>query len=370
MIIPDGSVTSSWSTHDAASGIAESAYSNALSNKRGQSTADLTSTALRSQTVSGQGSLMFPEAFNKEIDFGALHMDQSSSLFPFTSMEPSTTASTASNLDSSFARDVDCSSSGASSVLSDLTYAKPQPGTISGCRQDPSKGTETVCMDSRQSCLFSALEILQTLHIPPTACLCSTKETSTLVAKRQPRKTGSVLATNRTAVRRMSEILQCSCMSFSRVQLVFVIICDRLIAWYRAVLRNFSDNRQDAYTNADARASDDDNTFDTVTGMASERILHERFAVGEYSFDTRLESKVRAQVLASELHQLETVVAKLEDRLQKADLREVDPIPNHKKSQSTWTIDSPGLSNAVHARLTAHLHKQLQNIKAEIDVDN
>ena len=225
-------------------------------------------------------------------------------------------------------------------------------------------------MQSRQSCLFSALEILQTLHIPHTACLCSTNETSRLVAKRQPRKTGSVLATNRTAIRRMSEILQCSCMSFSRVQLVFVIICDRLIAWYRAVLRNFPDDGQDACTNADARASDDDNTLDAVTGMASERVLHERFAVGEYSFDTRLESKIRAQLIASELQQLQSVVAKLEDRLRKADLREVDPIPNHKKSKSTLRIDSVGLSNAIHTRLTANLHKQLQTIKAEIDVDN
>ena len=136
---------------------------------------------------------------------------------------------------------------------------------------------------------------------------------------------------------------------------MFVVICHRLLAWYRAVVRHFPDDRQDAGTNADTH---------NATDMAGEQVLHQHFAVGDYLFDACLERKIRAQVIASELQQLENVVVKLEVVLQK-----VDPISNHEKSQSTLKIDSPGLSNVVPARLTAHLHKQLRAIKVEIGVE-
>ena len=349
-----GSVTSSWSPHDVPSGSAGSAYPTGTSNTRPQSVANPTSTALQDHSVLGQDFLTFPEGLNEIVDFGAFQVDQCSPFFSFATQKTPATDSGTTNPDNLLALDVGDSSSEASSLLYNLSCARPQLGTESGCRQAPPREMETTCMNSRQACLSSALETLQGLHIPLKACLCSINETDALVNRSQPRKTDSVLATNRTAVRRLSEILHCSCKTSSQVQLVLIIICDKLMAWYRAC------------SNADTQNLDYHNNLDAVNSMASERVLHQRFGVGEYSFDTNLESKIRAQVIGSELQQLESVIANLADSLQKENLRGVDPIPESEGSQSTLTIDSPGLSSAVYARLTTYLHKQLQDIKADI----
>lgn len=366
MTRPSAPVNSSCPAQHVASGDGVSAYSLKSLNTGGQSLASFTSRALQSRSSSGQDLNTFPQNFN-DINFGAFHMDQSS-LFASATFNASTTASPTGSPDSPFTGEADQSSSGASTVLSSLSCARPQPGTISDCRQDPSKGMRatSTCPKGRQSCLSSALETLQALHIPPTACLSTINETRTLANKRRPRKTDSVLATNRTAVRQISESLQCSCICSSQVQLVLISICDKIIAWYRAISRHSLNERQDGCADPDVCAVDYDSIPDNTIDMASERVLHQRFAFGEYSLDSSLENKLRARVIAFELQQLEDVISNLSNRLQKENHMAVHSIPDHERHRCTLGIDSSGLLGSVHGRLIAHLRRQLQDTKAEI----
>lgn len=153
-----------------------------------------------------------------------------------------------------------------------------------------------------------------------------------------------------------------------------MVICGKLIVWYRAVLRGSDPDHgegEGACTGANADVLNHSNLDTaTATGMASERVLHQQIAVGNYLFAPGLEGKIRRQVVASEVHQLEAVVGSLSDRLQNEDATVLNPVANSEKGQNSPTMNSPGLSSAVHARLSAHIHKQLQDIKAEISGEN
>ncbi|MCJ1463027.1 hypothetical protein MMC07_001631 [Pseudocyphellaria aurata] len=234
----------------------------------------------------------------------------------------------------------DSSSAG---VRSGVFSPRPQHSVSPGGLQDLLKGNEK-CSENRRTCMTSALKIVQTLHVPPSACLSLVGGTSTSSASRQPRKIDSVLSTGRDIVQLMTEMLKCSCLSSSQIQLVMSSICGKLIAWYRAMIRNSPENDRDG--------SGPD---------ANERVLHQPFKVGEYSVDTRLETKMRAEVVCSELKQLETFVASFLSRIQG---NGAPGSSGGKRNQSSST-GSPGLSSGVHARLSAFLYKQLRDAKAE-----
>ncbi len=333
-----------------------------------QSTADPTSLDFQGNGTQNEHSPMFPYNFNGDFDSAALHRRRTPPLFPSIGKDASSTCSLASAPDTASTRRIE-RSSGTSEVLSGLLSLGAQNDVSPRRPQDLRKGIET-CYESRRNCMTSALRILQKLHIPPSACLNLVDETSTSPASSQPRKTDSVLSTNRDVVRLMTGMLKCSCLSSSQIQLVLSIICGKLIAWYRAIIRNSPDDRPDACTDTDEQApARSDSTLKAATGMTNERVLHQPFTVGEYSLDTGLESKIRAQVVSSELHQLEALVANLLGRIQ-----EENPSGNNhvilscasgKRSRSTSTMGSSGLSSAVQARLTAFLHRQLRDAKAE-----
>lgn len=311
-------------------------------------------------------SPIFPDNFNGQFDSPALYMGQTPSFLPFIPQDASSAGSLASGLDTTSVRYAKSSSSRTGDVRSGIFSPGPQQGVSPGGLQDLLKGIEK-CSESRRTCMTSALRILQTLHISPSACLSLVGGTSTSSASRQPRKIDSVLSTNREVVRLMAEMLKCSCISSSQFQLVLSSICAKLIAWYRAIIRNTPANDPGVYTDAEGRtAAHPDGASNAATGVTDERVLHQPFTVGKYSFDACLETKIRAQVVCSELQQLETFVANFLGRIQ----REVSSPAvlgqnSGKRSQGSSSIDSPGLSSGVHARLTGFLYKQLRDAKAE-----
>ncbi|MCJ1268836.1 hypothetical protein MMC22_008724 [Lobaria immixta] len=334
-----------------------------------QSTSDPTAIVSQGYGTHREDSPMFSDDFIGDVDSAALHMGQPVSFFPFIAKNASTACSLASTSDTASTRHSECSSIRTSDVLSGLF----SPGSEYGIRprgpQNLLNGIKT-CMESRRTCMTSALRILQTLHIPPCACLSLSDETSTSSANRQPRKTDSVLSTNREIMRLVAEMLKCSCLSSSQIQLVLTVICCKLITWYRAIISNSLDDHPDTCTETDVQTSaHPDGSLNTATGMIDERVVRQPFAVGEYFLDTSMESKIRAQVVSSELQQLEALVANLSGRMQ-----EKNPSGNNhvipgrttkKRSRSTSTTCLSGLSSAAHARLTAFLHKQLRDVKAE-----
>ncbi|KAI4156993.1 MAG: hypothetical protein L6R39_000856 [Caloplaca ligustica] len=317
------------------------------------------------QDTSNWLSLMSSEGPEQAHNLDAFSQNQSLSLSPYQAPIPSRHAPATSNLDTPINPNT-LSSSGASSLFLDHSYKQSRPDSIASCRQDSPKSAKTTCTSSHQSCLSSALEILQALHIPPTTCLCSIDDNDTLANNRQPRRTDSVLATNRTALRGLSGILQCSCVSSSQLQLVIVVICDKLIAWYRAVMRSFPDRRRDTCSDRLQHASDPTEASHESTSSPNERVLYQRFALGNCSFNDSLESKILTQVISSELQQLETVVVNIAARIREEDGCELDQPPDERRKHRTSAIDAPGLSSSVCDRLTTHLLEELEGIKIEI----
>lgn len=333
------------------------------------STADPTTIDFQGYGIQSEHPPMFPDNFQLDFDSAALLMGQNPSFSPFTAKDGSSTHSLASALNNASTGNTECSYPLTSDV-SGLFSPGHRYDVSPAVSLDLLKGIET-CSENRRSCMTSAIRILQTLHIPSSACL-SFDGPSTSPASRQPRKTDSVLSTNRDIVRLMAEMIKCSCISSSQLQLVLIIICGKLIAWYRAIIRNSPDDHPDACTDMNVQTSTHpDGTLNAATGMTSERVLHQPFGVGEYSFDTSLESKIRAQVVSSELQQLEALVANLSGRIQEENPsgdNHNQVIRGHtrgKRSRSTSTIDPSGLSSAVHTSLTAFLHTQLKDAKAE-----
>lgn len=302
---------------------------------------------------------MFLDNFNGDFDSAALHKGQTPPFIPLMAKDAFSTCSLASASGTASTRRTECSSSTTSDVLAGLFSSGPQYGVSPCGPQDLLKGIET-CSESRRTCMTSALRILQALHIPPSACLSLADHISVSPASRQPRKTDSVLSTNRDVVRLMAEMLKCSCLCSSQIQLVLTIICGKLIAWYRAIIHNSPDDHPSACMDTDVQTpAHPDGTLNAAIGMHNERILHQPITVGEYSLDIGLESKIRAQVVSSELQQLEALVANFSGRIQEED-------PNgHNFGRTNGTMSPSALSSALNARLTTFLQKKLRNAKAE-----
>jgi hypothetical protein len=191
----------------------------------------------------------------------------------------------------------------------------------------------------------------------------------------------SVLSTNREIVLSVSNILKCSCSSSSQVQLVLTLICGKLIAWYRAVIRaddDVSDSPSSSSSMVRAVVNNNLNDKDLT-----ERVLHQPITVGEYSLDMALEGKLRAQIVFSELQQLEGLIERLSRRIQEARLGNLDTAaparsanasaPRASAAHVAVDLDYPtppppdetGLAEVTHPSLCSFLQKQLQVAKAE-----
>ncbi|KAL9001627.1 MAG: hypothetical protein Q9188_005406 [Gyalolechia gomerana] len=353
MNTPPKPIAPPWSMQDVATNFA---YFPGTSSIGLYPTANETFAPLQSHNAFDQDRLIFPEDIDDVIDFEAFLTSLRTSPPSYISGDGSTTTSTISSSHNSITQDL-YSSHEPSSFGSSLPSTKLQPTTSLKMEM------KTPCSNSRQSCLSSALETLRTLHIPPSACICSTGTTSD---KRQPRKTGAVLEINRTAVRQLSDVLKCSCISSTPFQLVLITICDKLIAWYRAILSGFACQSNETRTNPVTHWAPSYNDITcTATGMVCERVIHQPFAVGDFAFDEDLEGRVREQVIVSELQQLEIVVANLTDLLQEERIFGDDSLLGDEKTGPSSTKDSLGASNGVHARLCAQLQTRLQDTKAE-----
>ncbi len=174
--------------------------------------------------------------------------------------------------------------------------------------QDTLPGTESRS-DTGTTCMILALKILQALHIPRSACLHAYSGTR-MNTPRQPRTVDSVLSISRNIVPLVSDMVKCDCFLNSQVQLVFTIICGKLMAWYRATIQRGYDgyeNSSKGRSVVNENISDEDYT---------KRVSHQPINIGGYSFDVVLEGKILAQVVSSELQHLERLVQDISMRIQ------------------------------------------------------
>ncbi|MCJ1381160.1 hypothetical protein MMC17_004269 [Xylographa soralifera] len=216
--------------------------------------------------------------------------------------------------------------------------------------------------DNTSDCMTSALEILQTLYVPPATCL-SVYDESFMSIRGQPRLMDSVLSTNREVITRLSGILDCTCSQHSQVQLVLTIICSKLIAWYRAVIRKNHDSENSSCGMASSMTNDNMGTDQT------EHVLHQPISMGAFSFGTALESKLRAQVVVNELQHLEAFIETLSRRAQDGIFGGCSTRAAAKcgsavvANTSPMAADKTGLAAALHRHLTTNLLQQLQVTK-------
>ncbi len=204
--------------------------------------------------------------------------------------------------------------------------------------------------------------------MPPSVCFSAGAETSGSSTP-QPRMTDSVLSTNREAVRLVSDMLECTCSLSSQLPLVLIIICGKLIAWYRAMVRNRNEGSDNSAL-AWSVAQNDNNNHEDHT----ERVLHQPITVGDYSFDVTLENKIRAQVVFSELQAVEALIRNLSRRVEETrfgnlwNAAAVRSGTGQTASSGLAKPDETGPAEAIQRSLTVFLYTQLQTANAEIDL--
>lgn len=220
--------------------------------------------------------------------------------------------------------------------------------------------------DTGRPCIVSALRILQALHIPRPACLCANDEIA-INSPRQPRMIDSVLSTNRKIILLVSDMLKCTCTLNPQVQLILTVISGKLMAWYRAMIRNDDDSSDDCSSMEQSIVNSNMNDEDQT-----ERVSHRPITVGDYSFDVALEGKIRAQVVFSELQHVERLVESLSKRIQETNFGKLD-IHAGTRGESTLaaepefpTWNETGQAKSIHGALSALLHKQMQAAKREV----
>ncbi|KAI4272224.1 MAG: hypothetical protein LQ337_005448 [Flavoplaca oasis] len=300
---------------------------------------------------------MFPEGSWETMDFGNFWGNQNPFLVPQRAAQQMINMSLSTHMDLP-------SSPNISSCVSTARYtSSPNPQQSTNHNHLPSvlNRTPTSCRNSHQNCLSSALSTFQTLHIPPTGCLSSAASSNRPSPMPNPRKTDSVLAINRNAMQRISHIMQCTCIDSNQMQLILVVICEKLVVWYRAILRSFP-WPQDTH----------DNTTSTTSTSANEpieHVLHQRFALGDCSFDHELESSIFAQVITAELRQLEIVIRDLDTRLRILNGQGMETGTGRMGQEFVSTIEQPGVSIPVRERLTACLLAKVLGLKGQLGGD-
>lgn len=304
----------------------------------------------------------FEEDFNPHVDFDAIR----GSLTPseFLTCMPKDLSNPASGLDATaLFHNTQEHSAGTGNNLRSVFPLVSKCLLSSMTSQGTSRSIESHS-EQTTTCTISALNILQALHIPPTVCLYEGDGNST-PNRRQPRTIDSVLSINRDIILLVPRMLICSCSLSSQLQLLLTIICGKLITWYRATLRNDLNSGDSPFTvRSIANSSTDDDEH-------VERVLRQPITVGDYSLDPTLESKIRAQIVCSELQRLESVVENLSRRFQEAkvgNLRSASGVRDGSISAAgsgLLTPENAGLAKVIHRNLSTLLHNQLQAVKAE-----
>ena len=153
------------------------------------------------------------------------------------------------------------------------------------------------------------------------------------------------------------------------MQLVLTVISGKLMAWYRAAVRNDDDSTDDWSSREQS-----DVTSKINCSYYTERVLHQPITIGDYPVvSPALSAKLQAQLVASELRKVESLVRSLSRRIQQLSLGRLDgealaesqSSSAAKSGSPTW--DEPGQAKVIHGALSAFLHKNLQAANAEVN---
>jgi Aflatoxin regulatory protein len=193
---------------------------------------------------------------------------------------------------------------------------------------------QETCAETEESCTKSILHALQLLCVPPSACLSVSDDSLSAPSSggsyRPSRRMDDVLTTNRGVIGLVERVLRCSCSTTPSVQLLIVTVCDRLIAWYQAMLRQ--ESQQPPYTHETGGQDEQ-----------GEHVLPQPITMGDFSVDPAMQLQIREQLVMGELRRVEEIT-----QLFAARLRQV-------KSQNSSTQ-----SQKIYDSLSLLLRHQLQ----------
>lgn len=157
---------------------------------------------------------------------------------------------------------------------------------------------QMTCSEVEECCTQSILHALQLLCVPPSVCLSVSDDSLSVSGSggsyRPSRKMDDVLTTNRSVISLVERVLRCSCSTTPSVQLLIVTVCDRLIAWYQAMLRRA--NPQPSYAHQTGGQDEQ-----------SEHVLPQPITMGEFSVDPAMQLQIREQLVMGELRRVEEV---------------------------------------------------------------
>lgn len=177
---------------------------------------------------------------------------------------------------------------------------------------------DQTCSEASRRCTSSVLNALHTLCIPPTICLSVGEDAfssqMTGAARCQIRKMDEALKVNRGVIDLVSRVLRCPCSEQSSLQLLLVIVCDRLVAWYHAMNScpsSFAKHLSD-HVPTSARSGNDQR----------EQILTQPIKIGEYSADPAMQLHLRDQLVLKELQSVQELLRDFGARVQETKNRD------------------------------------------------
>ncbi|CAI7654964.1 unnamed protein product [Penicillium glandicola] len=167
------------------------------------------------------------------------------------------------------------------------------------------------CTEQNKTCTRSILQALQTLCIPPLACLSISDDSFPGTCNPgfnlngPSRKMDDALTTNRTVIELVSTVLQCPCSAIPSVQLLLVTICDRLVAWYRAMM----------HSEEPADIQGPGLFYVQANDEHRERILPQPITMGEFAVDPAMQMRMREQLVVGELGKVEGLIRQFATRV-------------------------------------------------------
>ncbi|CRL27041.1 Aflatoxin regulatory protein [Penicillium camemberti] len=234
------------------------------------------------------------------------------------------------------------------------------PDSIPTPVQTPPQAAAASChLQDRTPCIITATQSLRSLHIPQTNCVsrrnASRHDRSGL---EPPRMSGSVLKANKDAGMSVCRMLQCTCALRPQNQLILAIICSRLVAWYRAMIRA-------CFMNGPNRSSGHSvNSGPNEARPSLEKVVHQPVTIGDHSVDDQaLGLTIQAQVMLGELKHMQRLVETLSARMRET----ANSYPKEMQGVGAEAgCPSTGLPDTTHDRLVSHLLKEVHAAKADL----
>jgi Aflatoxin regulatory protein/Fungal Zn(2)-Cys(6) binuclear cluster domain len=223
------------------------------------------------------------------------------------------------------------------------SFSSPPTPPFSDSYSNPFFDDKRCNTNGVHSCLTLALNILPILHIPPPTC--------SVASIRPSERTSScptidnVISTNKAVLDSITMVLSCSCSLDEHLAFILSLIAFKVMAWYAAAAR-------------DADEDDSDHSSPPTT----ERVQHLSITVGKYRLKGAEHSRMRAQLILSELHRVVRSVELLSKRFERARLRSsmpATPGEEHTMARSDW------ISASIFVQLEADLRKRLQAVTNE-----